>query len=218
MRRRVAAATTLLAAAVLISSGAQARQCQVDLGRGWPPATDNYGNAVEQLFHEQAQPALSLVWLPSRGKETGLSLTPGVAGAQWMLRHSQAEERVYNWSNSGSRGGVQLRVEQPARQHEAPIPAELAQRLVALWRQSLEQAVPAELAAGVQEGNVLSFVVDGERFSGAIPGCGPTERMLEQAALMIEATTDKQSKRERRWLKLEASLENLQQSLADSNG
>lgn len=218
MRRRVAAATTLLAAAVLMSPGAQARQCQVDLGRGWPPATDNYGNAVEGLFHQQAQPALSLVWLPSRGKETGLSLLPGAAGAAWMLRHSQADERVHHWNSSGSRGGVELRVGQPARQDEAPIPAELAQRLVALWRQSLEHAVPAGVGVGVQEGNVLSFVVEGERFSGAIPRCGPTERMLEQAALMIEATTDKESKRERRWIKLEASLENLQQSLADSNG
>ncbi|WP_454828551.1 hypothetical protein [Pseudoxanthomonas wuyuanensis] len=218
MRRRVAAAAALLAIAVLVSSGAQARQCQVDLGRGWPPATDNYGNAVEGLFHQQAQPALSLVWLPSRGKETGLSLLPGADGAAWTLRHSQADERVYHWNNGGSRGGVELRIGQPARQDEAPIPAELAQRLVALWRQSLEQAVPAGVGASVQEGNVLSFVVGGDRFSGAIPGCGPTERMLEQAALMIEATTEKESKRERRWIKLEASLEDLQQSLADSNG
>jgi hypothetical protein len=188
------------------------------MGRGWPPATDNYGRVVENLFHQQAQPVLSLVWLPSRGKETGLSLMAGAEGGSWTLRHSQAEERVYSWNSSSRSGGVELRAGQPARQQEVAIPASLAQQLVQVWTQALQQAVPAHTAAGVQEGSLLSLVIQDVRFSGRAPDCGPTAAMLEQAALMVEASTEKETKRERRWLQLQASLDKLQASLADNNG
>ena len=68
-RAATAASTILLAA--LASGPATARQCETQLGRGWPPGTANYGAAVERLFDGQTSPALTLVWLPGNGKETG---------------------------------------------------------------------------------------------------------------------------------------------------
>ncbi|MGH8028265.1 MAG: hypothetical protein ACREO0_16235, partial [Pseudoxanthomonas sp.] len=183
-----------------------ARECETQLGRGWPPGTANYGAAVERLFDGPASPALSLVWLPDSGKETGLALLPGAEGAAWTLRYSEADERVYHWSGNA----LELKVEQTPRQAAVPIPAALAQRLLKVWGDSLRQATPEAAAATFHEGDMLTTVVDGVRFSGPVSECGPLEQILTQAGLLIEASDEKESKRERRWMEIDASLQELQ--------
>ena len=220
MNPRVVAAATRLPAALLVLSAAlmpwsaMAKECPAQLGRGWPPGTANYGGAVERLFDRQTSPALSLVWLPRSGKETGLALLPGAEGAAWTLRYSQADERVYHWSGNA----LELKTEQTPQQATAPIPAALAQRLLKVWGDSLRQVAPEATAATFHEGDVLSAVIDGARFSGPVSECGPLEQILEQAALLIEASDEKESKRERRWAEIDASLQTLQQSLAGTGG
>ncbi len=210
-------AVAALAAAVPTSALAWG-SCTVDLGRGWPPAMGNYGEAVEKLFDGEKVPALSLVTLPARGVETGVALYPGIDGGDWTLRYSRADERVYNWVVSGGRSGVELRTEQVPESFEIPIPATLANRLLSGWNTALDQMSPPERAAPVMEGEVLSFVVNGVRYSGTRPTCGAGELMLEQAALLIEASEGKEKKRERRWNEIESSLEELQQTLAGNAG
>jgi hypothetical protein len=214
--RVVAAAVRLPAAllAVLMPWSAMARDCQAQMGRGWPPGTANYGAAVERLFDGQASPALSLVWLPDTGKETGLALVQGAEGAAWTLRYSEADERVYHWSGNT----LELKTEQTPRQATVPIPAALAQRMLKVWSESLRQAAPEATAATFHEGDVLSAVVEGVRFSGPVSKCGPLEQILEQAELLIEASEENENKRERRWTEIDASLQELQQSLAGAGG
>ncbi|WP_310093654.1 hypothetical protein [Pseudoxanthomonas sacheonensis] len=207
-------AALLVLSAALMPWSAMAKECPAQLGRGWPPGTANYGGAVERLFDGQASPALSLVWLPRSGKETGLALLPGSEGMAWALRYSEADERVYHWG----RDALELKTEQTPRQSTVPIPAALAQRLMKVWGDSLRQAVPEAAAATFHEGDVLSAVVDGVRFSGPVSECGPLEQILEQAGLLIEASDEKESKRERRWAEIDASLQTLQQSLAGAGG
>jgi hypothetical protein len=214
--RVVAAVARLPAAllAVLMPLSAMARDCQAQMGRGWPPGTANYGAAVERLFDGQASPALSLVWLPDTGKETGLALVQGAEGTAWTLRYSEADERVYRWSGNT----LELKTEQTPRQATVPIPTALAQRMLKVWSESLRQAAPEATAAAFHEGDVLSAVVEGVRFSGPVSKCGPLEQILEQAELLIEASEENENKRERRWVEIDASLQELQQSLAGAGG
>ena len=210
----------LIAAAVAAAVPATALawgSCSVNLGQGWPPAVGNYGGAVEKLFDGATTPALSLVTLPARGQESGLALLPG-KGGDWTLRYSRAEERVYQWVDGGARGGVQLRTEQTPETFEVPIPAALAQRLVKDWSQALGRIAPQGANAPVIDGEVLSFVVGGVRYSGARPSCGAGELLMQQAALLIEASEGKEKKREKRWNELESSLDELQQTLAGTAG
>lgn len=191
--------------------------CSVNLGRGWPPAVGNYGGAVEKLFDGEAVPALSLVTLPARGVETGVALLPSERG-DWTLRYTRAEERVYNRVQTGQRTGVELRTAQTPETFEIPIPAALAQRLLSSWSRALGQMSPQGQDAPVIDGEVLSFVVNGVRYSGTRPTCGAGELMLRQAALLIEASEGKEKKREKRWNEIESSLDELQQTLAGTAG
>ncbi|PTN55547.1 hypothetical protein C9J98_06165 [Stenotrophomonas panacihumi] len=192
--------------------------CSVNLGRGWPPAVGNYGGAVEKLFDGDKVPALSLVTLPPRGVETGVALYPAADGGEWTLRYSRADERVYSWIANGARSGVQLNTEQVPESFEIPIPAALAQRLLSGWSSALGQMSPQGRDAPVMDGEVLSFVVNGVRYSGARPTCGAGELMLQQVALLIEASEGKEKKREKRWNEIESSLDELQQALAGTAG
>lgn len=216
MRAGLLVAAALVAAAPLpaLAWGS----CSVDLGRGWPPAVGNYGGAVEKLFDGEATPAVSLLTLPPRGVESGMALVPGAAGADWTLRYSRAEERVYNRIENGQRSGVELRTAQTPERYEIPIPAALAKRLVDSWTEALGQMSPEGRNAPVLDGEVLSFVVNGVRYSGTRPTCGAGQLMLEQAALLIEASEGKEKKREKRWNEIESSLDELQQTLAGNAG
>ena len=199
-------------ALVLAAPLAHADECRVDLGRGWPPATENYGAAVETLFADGAQPVLSLTRLPGYGVESGLQLLRG--DGDWTLRYSQADERVRNWNG----GSLQLQVDQRPQVAEVPIPAALAARVVADWRRALIALAPDGVAAAFHEDDTTLFVVDGLRVSGLAPGCGPGELLMAQLELMIEATDDGENRRAKRWRKLEASLDELDQALAGQAG
>lgn len=203
---------------VLPAAHAGARECALDLGRGWPPAVGNYGQAVETLFEGKARPALSLVTLPKSGVETGVALLPGTSGQAWTLRYSRADKRVYSWNSTTSRGGVELRVDQTPDQYQVSIPAELAQRLLRSWQAVFAADVPAGRQAPVLEGEVLSFLLDGQRYSGTRPECGAGKLMMEQVALLIEASDTKEKKLDRRWQDLDESLDELQQLLGGTAG
>ena len=208
----------VLMLAVLPASQVFAAECASGLGRGWPPALGNYGQAVETLFDGKAQPALSLVTLPKSGVESSVALLPGIQEQEWTLRYSRADKRVYNWNNSARGGGLELRVAQQPDQYQVSVPAALAQRLLRNWQAALDAAVPADRKAAALEGEVLSFQVDGQRFSGPRPDCGSGKLMMKQVALLIEASDTKESKLDRRWKDLDESLDELQQLLAGKAG
>ena len=216
MRQRLAGVAVILAA-VVVAPGASAA-CTTDIGRGWPPAVGNYGQAVETLFNGNAQPALALTILPKGGVETGVALLPGSQDQAWTLRYSEADKRVYNWNNSARGGGVELRVDQEPDQYQVSIPSALAQRLVRSWRAALDSGVPADRKAPITDGEVLSFQVDGQRYSGPRWECGAGKLMMKQVALLIEASDTKEKKLDRRWQDLDESLDELQQLLAGKAG
>jgi hypothetical protein len=216
VRQRLAGVAVTLAALV-VAPGASAA-CTTDIGRGWPPAVGNYGQAVETLFNGKAQPALALTILPKGGVETGVALLPGSQDQAWTLRYSEADKRVYNWNNSARGGGVELRVDQEPDQYQVAIPAALAQRLLRSWQAALDSGVPAGRKAPVTDGEVLSFQVAGERYSGPRWECGAGKLMMKQVALLIEASDTKEKKLDRRWQDLDESLDELQQLLAGNAG
>ncbi|RBE91777.1 hypothetical protein BRN10_03015, partial [Xanthomonas oryzae pv. oryzae] len=59
---------------------------------------------------------------------------------------------------------------------------------------------------------------DGVRYSGARPSCGGGALLLQQAALLIEASEGNEKKRDKRWTQIESSLDELQQTLAGTAG
>ena len=212
-------------AAIATTSAAHADEAgALDLGRGWPPATENYGTAVEQLFFGGDKPVLSLTRLPARSAESGVQLFAGEGEGDWRLRYTQADERIEVWSG----GKRELRIGQQPEVIEVPMPAALARRVVADWQRALSTQVPADRTAQFHEGEVLLFVVDDAaaggslRVSGLQPGCGPTAELMEQVGLLIEATDDSDEKRYKRWRELEESLDELdvqlEQTLAGATG
>ncbi|MGH8083039.1 MAG: hypothetical protein ACREP7_20850 [Lysobacter sp.] len=202
--------------AVLAAPYAQAAsQCQFALGRGWPPATENHGSAVEQLLAAKAEPRATLTYLPTRGAESGLLLIPGSGGSDWTVRHALPSERVAVWSSGRTSGSLQLRVDQEVENEEAPIPAALAQRVIASWKRALETMAPPDKAAEFQDKDQLLFVVDGLRVSGTRPDCGVGDTLMDQVSLLIEASNESASKRERRWRALGESLDELDKQLAE---
>lgn len=220
--RALGLAAAVLAAQMLIVPSARADDaaCRLELGRGWPPATENYGSAVEQLFFAGAKPVLSLTRLPARSVESGVQLFAGEGEGDWTLRYTQADERVEVWSG----GRRELRIAQQPEVVAVPMPAALARRVVADWQRTLGSQVPKDRSAEFHEGEVLLFVVGDPatgtalRVSGLQPGCGPATGLMEQVGLMIEATDDSDEKRFKRWRKLEESLDQLEQSLAGAAG
>ncbi|MGO1070225.1 hypothetical protein [Lysobacter sp. CA199] len=203
-------------AAVLAAPFAQAAdQCSFALGRGWPPATENHGSAVEQLIAAKSEPRLSLTFLPTRGAESGLLLIPAAGDADWTVRHALPSERVAVWNSARASGALELRVDQEVENEEAPIPAALAQRVVATWKRALETMAPRDKPAEFQDKDQLLFVVDGLRVSGTRPDCGAGEPLMEQVSLLIEASNESASKRERRWRALGESLDELDKQLGE---
>ncbi|MFD0740163.1 hypothetical protein ACFQZQ_12840 [Lysobacter koreensis] len=194
--------------------------CRLELGRGWPPGTENHGSAVEQLLSRHADaPVLTLTLLPLRGAESGLVLIPGEGEGDWAVRHAKAEHRVSDWSNSRDGARRELRTEQEPLIDQAAIPAGIARRVVALWQRTLTALVPADRAAPFHDDNVWLFALrdpaSGEvlRVSGLAPGCGPAELLMAQRERIIDTIDDDPEDRHRGWAKLEASLRELQDRL-----
>lgn len=206
-----------LAVALAAPFAQAADHCVSTLGRGWPPATENHGSAVEQLLAAKTEPRLTLTYLPTRGTESGLLLIAGVGASDWTLRHATPNERVAVWNSGRASGALQLRVDQKVDNEEAPIPAALAQRVVAAWKRALASAAPQDKPAEFQDKDQLLFVVDGLRVSGVRPDCGVGETLMRQASLLTEAANESASKRERRWRQLGESLDELDKQLAEAS-
>jgi len=192
-----------------------ADECMLQLGHGWPPATENHGNAVETLLVGDSQPALQLTWLPLRGAESALMLVPAADGGAWTLRHAQPPERVDQRETSATGIRRVLLTEQQPEVLEVAIPAALATRLVESWKRTLQAGVAADRGAQFHDDEVLSFVVDGARFSGLAPDCGAGELMLEQAEALVDAADEGDPDDfQERWDDLGKSLDELDEELA----
>jgi hypothetical protein len=61
----------------------------------------------------------------------------------------------------------------------------------------------------VTEGEVLSFTVNGERYSGTRPGCGQLQALLDQTALLTELAHSKDKKYEKRYADIERALDKM---------
>jgi hypothetical protein len=180
-------------------------ECRMALGRGWPPATENHGVAVETLFAGATPATLRVTVLPATGEERGVLLMPGADGADWTLRHAQAEERVRVWQD----GKLQLRTSEAPEVNDVPIPARVATRLQQEWHALLASAAPEGSAAPFSEGDTWTFLAGDLRVSGLEPGCDLGELLRDQVDLLIEASDEGPEKRERRWRALEQSLDRL---------
>ncbi len=194
---------------------AQAKsECQVDLGQGWPPATENHGSAVENLFTAGDEPALSLVRLPPRGKESGVMLIRPSNGKAWTLRAAAAAERVDAMESIPGGISRSLKTDSAPKVRESVMPPALAERLVDAWARALQVAVPAERDAAFQDGELLVFTVDGQRVSGSEPGCGPSRLLSRQAEILIDAAGSKDKNLPKRWRALIKSLNELDAQIA----
>jgi len=196
----------LLVAALLLAPIARADdECKLSLGRGWPPATENYGSAVERLFAVGSQPAWSFTLLPKTGVESGLLLIPAVEGRDWTLRRAVADERVHYWSATK----LELRTNQEPELSDVPIPAVVATRFAESWDRALSIVAPEGRAAPFSEKDTWLFVVGDRRVSGLEPTCELGELMREQIDLLIEASDEGDEKREKRWRQLGESLDRM---------
>ncbi|HEV8695479.1 MAG TPA: hypothetical protein VGQ93_15060 [Lysobacter sp.] len=204
-----------LVAALLVAPMAQAdEQCHLAVGRGWPPATENYGTAVEKLFAGENTAALSYTLLPKTGAESGLLLIPNTnPGDDWTLRYAEADERVHVWGPTK----LELRTEQTPNFNEVPIPADVATRLVHDWHRALAVAAPESSTAPFSEDDVWLFVVGDPgsrprqalRVSGLKPTCELGEQLRQQIDLLIEASDEGAEKRQKRWRQLGESLDRM---------
>lgn len=198
-----------LAAALMLAPMAQAwaqdEPCRIAVGRGWPPATENYGTAVEKLFAGDNTPALSFTLLPGTGRESGLLLVPSQRGGDWMLRYAEADERVHYWGPTR----LELRTQQTPEFHDVPIPARVAARLVDDWHRALAAAAPEDSTAPFGDTDTWLFVAGDLRVSGLRPECELGEQLREQIELLIKATGEGPEKRERRWRQLGEMLDEM---------
>jgi hypothetical protein len=200
----------LLAAALLLAPAAHADDaCKLALGRGWPPATENYGSAVERLFAVGSQPAWSFTLLPKTGVESGVLLIPAVDGRDWTLRRAVADSRVHYWSASK----LELRTDQEPELNDASIPAEVATRFIDEWHRALSVVAPEGSAAPFSEKDTWLFVAGDLRVSGLAPSCELGELMRDQIDLLIEASDEGDEKRQKRWRQLGESLDRMRKVL-----
>jgi len=205
----------LLSMALLATPVVHAAECELQLGHGWPPATENHGSAVEALLAGGASPALSLTWLPKRGVESGLMLLPSANGGDWTLRHARPPDRVDERDRSGGSLRRVLRVDQQPEVLEVPIPAALATRLLEGWQRVLQAGVPAAREARFHDDDLLTLVIGGERVSGLEPDCGAAELMMEQADELVDLADEEDADdRLEGWQDLQRSLDELDGELA----
>ena len=197
--------SAFLLAALLLAPVAQADECKLALGRGWPPATENYGSAVEKLFDADAQSALRFTLLPKVGVESGVLLIPNADGGDWKLRRAVADERVHVWGPTK----LELRTEQTPDFNERPIPASVAMRLIEEWRNALAAAAPEGSVAPFGEEDAWIFMAGDLRVSGLKPQCELGALLRDQIDLLVEASDEGDEKREKRWRQIGESLDRM---------
>lgn len=211
MRALVALAAALLLAA---SPQAAASTCPLEMGPGWPAATGNYGEGTVNLLGGNHQAGISWLSLPRRGVESQLVLAPDEQG-QWWVTSARADRRIHHTSNSRTNYGVELRLDQEPEIDRAPIPAELATRLIAHWQRALSLAQMAERAPVMGEEDIFSLQLDGQRFSGRTPECSLLVRLLDQRSLLEELATSKEKKHEKRYEAIGRALDKYDERIAD---
>lgn len=194
--------------------------CAAGLGRGWPPATEAHGAAVETLLGGDAAPALRIAFLPRRGEERVLALLPGADGADWTLRYAVAEERVLFERSTAGGFTRELRTAQAPEAVEVPVPADVGRRIVDAWTRTLGALVPSDRAAAYHDADIvlLTLAADGaepQRLGGRVPGCGAGEVLWEQVELLIEATDDGDERRLRRWEQIDENIAAVERRLAN---
>ena len=211
MTRAGFARAIVLVALLGLAPMAQAQEaaCKLALGRGWPPATENYGTVVEKLFAGPQQPALAFTVLPATGAESGVLLIAAPDGRDWTLRRAVADQRVHYWGASK----LELRTEQEPELEERPIPAVVARRLAETWRRALAAAAPEGSTAPFGERDTWVFAIGDLRVSGLEPTCELGELLRDQIDLLIEASDEGDEKREKRWRQLGESLDRLDRAV-----
>ncbi len=211
MRCRVAA-FALVAGLAALPAARAADSCGATFGHGWPPATENYGTAVEGLLAGGETPRLMITRLPARGTESAVMLIEGPGG--WRLRFAEADDRVMDWSGTGNGVQRQLRVDQVPAIEEVPLPAQVAERIVGSWKRLLA-SLPADRSAPYTDDEQWLVVLDGERVGGQVPDCDAGELLADQVKLLVEAVDESESKRARRWEQVQELLAEMDaQSLA----
>ncbi|HEY5970933.1 MAG TPA: hypothetical protein VIT22_03000 [Pseudoxanthomonas sp.] len=210
---RCVACAALLLATVFAAPLAHADEevCKVGLGRGWPPATENYGTAVEQMVAGSVRAPLSFTLLPAgTSVERGLALIPGATeAADWTLRYVEADQRVRVWVADH----LELRTNQVPDVNEVPMPAPVATRLLTEWMHALAVAAPSGTPAPFSEKDTWVFVAGDLRASGLEPGCKLGEQLRDQIDLLVEATDEGEEKRQKRWRQLGEKLDHMRQTV-----
>lgn len=196
---------------------AQAATCNVDMGQGWPVAMGNYGQGAAELLGGVHGQGLALLLLPRRGEESQLVLAPDADG-QWMVRHARAQRRIHYISNDSRTFGVQLRFDQEPDIDQAPIPESLALRVIDRWQAALANAGMAERAPMMDNEQVVSVAINGQRYSGRTPACGPLYRLLDSSVLLQELAASKEKKHERRHEAIAKALDKYDERLAGAAG
>ena len=210
---RCAASAALLLATVFAAPLAHADEeaCKVGLGRGWPPATENYGSAVEQMVAGPVRAPLSFTLLPAGvSVERGLALLPGATEtADWTLRYVEADRRVRVWVADH----LELRTDQTPDVNEVPMPAAVATRLLAEWMHALAAAAPSGTPAPFSERDTWVFVAGDLRASGLEPVCKLGEQLRDQIDLLVEASDEGEEKRQKRWRQLGEKLDRMRETV-----
>lgn len=211
MRRAASAALLLAMTFAMPLAHADEETCKVGLGRGWPPATENYGRAVEQLVAGPVRAPLSFTLLPGGvSVERGLALLPGATEADdWTLRYVEADKRVRVWVGDH----LELRTDQTPDVNEVPMPAPVATRLLTEWMHALAVAAPSGTAAPFSEKGTWVFVAGELRASGLEPDCELGKQLRDQIDLLVEASDEGEEKRQKRWHQLGEQLDRMRQTV-----
>lgn len=187
--------------------------CNVNMGSGWPAATGNYGEGAANLLGGVHEQGIAWLSLPRRGEESQLVLAPDADG-QWWVSSARADRRIYYTSNNYNHFGVELRLDQEPKIERAPIPSDLALRLVDRWQRALDAAGLAAQAPLMEDEDVLSIQIAGQRVSGRAPSCGALPRLLGQRALLEELAGSKEKKHEKRYEAISEALDKYDERVA----
>lgn len=203
-----------LAVALAMAPLLPAAACTVNMGAGWPVATGNYGEGAANLLGGVHEQGIAWLLLPRRGAESQLVLAPDADG-QWWVSRARADQRIHHTSRDSSHFGVQLRLDQQPEIERAPIPAELALRLVDRWERALAAAGLAEQAPLMEDEDMLSIQLSGQRYSGRAPSCGGLPRLLGQRVLLEELVGSKEKKHEKRYEAISRALDKYDERVAE---
>lgn len=207
MRRMASLALLLATMSAAPLAHAEEEACTVGLGRGWPPATENYGTAVEQMIAGPTRAPLSFTLLPAGiSVERGLALLPGATETDdWTLRYVEADKRVRVWVGDH----LELRTQQTPEVNEVPMPAAVATRLLTEWMHALAVAAPSGTPAPYSEKDTWVFVAGDLRASGLEPECELGKQLRDQIDLLVEASDEGAEKRLKRWHQLGEQLDRM---------